>query len=138
MSSYIKEGVLGLYVKASLAFAQAGVRFQRFVGGVILKNLEDAVARHKAVASTLARRNRELQQALDARNVRGLNAALIVGRTRYGDIISDTALTYNEVYLPDHDVSIKVSEEEFQVIRGSKQVRHESITDSGVLYLRKL
>lgn len=118
MSSYIRSIATDISNATILSFAA----IQRFLGGGEITRLENAeitlrsrIRRLEADNKALVTNNRDLHKALDARNVRAGTDALIAGRTRFGDIVSDTALTYDEVYLPSHRTTIRVTESHFEL-----------------------
>jgi len=104
----------------ALIFVFVGI--QRFAAGGLLQRAENAEITLRSTIRRLEKHNQflagqsvNLRRALDARNVRAGTDALIAGRTRFGDIVSDTALTYDEVYLPSHRTTLRVSEDHFEL-----------------------
>lgn len=130
MSSYIRS----IATDIKYAILAVIVAVQRFFAGQELVRLENSeitlrsrIRRLETDNSTLSSRNRDFQRALDGRNSRANEQALISGRTKFGAVTSDTATTFSEVYLPAHDVTIKVTDDDFTITFENDAVDHEYV-----------
>lgn len=126
-TTYIRALASTAIATVQLRINAALTALQTRIGGARLARAEAQVKNTRAANEVLVRSNRDLRRALDARNKRGVEEALMAGEAQYGDIVTRNALSYERIWFPAAGLTIQPRE------NGDLEITAPSLNDELIL-----